>query len=158
MLVLTVWGCKTPRTTTAVSTSKYYEDLSVHRPELDETSAIQKKKKYSSRIAKPERHVKAELDTALTILAMKNARPRTRQGYTVQLYRGVNRDEATRILGKFRIRFPNKESEIVYFQPDFKVNAGKFVSRIEAYEFYGKVTQIFPNALMIPHKIKLNHD
>lgn len=148
-------ACKTTQTTQAVSTaSAYSEDLSVHRPAYDESAQILS----TSETVIPDGHIKAELDSITKILVSRNKKPRSEQGFTIQLYNGPNKSEATKTLGMVRLEFPDLKSELTYYQPDFRVKAGQFVDRVIAYETYKKVKAEFSEAILIPENIKINHD
>lgn len=149
-------GCKTTQTTTAVTEPRaaYKEDLSPWRPKIEapDTTIV------AEANIEPSGHIKMELDSINNMLIRENAKPRTEQGYTIQIYNGRSRDEATKALGKIRVAFPELESNITYFQPDFRVKSGKFLNRITAYETFEKVKDEFSEALLIPEKIKVNYD
>jgi hypothetical protein len=155
MCLVGVWGCKTTQTSTA-STSIYEEDLRLLRPNLEPKNEPAEIKVQEAVI--PSGHLKTELDTISNIITRENLKPRTEKGYTIQIYSGSSREEATKALGRVRIAFPEVESEISYFQPDFKVKTGKFISRLNAYETYEKVKLQFADALLIPENIKINHE
>ena len=155
IIMILVWACKTTQTGTT-SDSVYEEDLSVLRPKLESKNEPIELKIAEAAI--PSGHLKVELDTISNMISRENKKPRTEQGYTIQVYSGSSRDEATKSLGKIRIAFPEIESNISYFQPDFKVKSGKFTNRLNAYETYEKVKLQFPDALLIPENIKVNHE
>ncbi|MCP4459716.1 MAG: hypothetical protein GY816_17080 [Cytophagales bacterium] len=136
--------------------AKYDEDLSVHRPSLGETIGLSTRRTEPTVI--PEGHIKMELDSISNMISRENTKPRIEQGFTILLYNGSNRENATRALGRIRMRFPEIKAKMTYFQPDFKVKAGRFVDRIMAYETYERVRKNFPEALLIPEKIRINYD
>lgn len=155
-LILFVWSCKTTQTTNTSTPSVYEEDLSLLRPKLEPKKEPIELKVQEAVI--PSGHLKVELDSISNMIARENLKPRTEQGYTIQIYSGSSRDEATKALGKVRLAFPDVESNISYFQPDFKVKSGKFTNRLNAYETYEQVKIQFPEALLIPENIKINHE
>ncbi len=149
-------ACKTTQTTQAVSTpaSTYKEDLSVWRQVVRKTDTTV----VTEALVEPTGHIKMELDSITNMMIRTNAQPRVEQGYTIQVYNGSSREEATKVLGKMRISFPELESEITYFQPDFRVKSGQFLDRVLAYESFQKVRKEFREALLIPEKIKVSYD
>ena len=149
-------GCKAIQTTFPIVQEKYTEDLSVHRPDLGVVSVSTIIQNEPTVV--PAGHIKMELDSISNLIAAENAKPRIEQGYTIQLYNGSNREEATNSLGRIRIKFPDITSRMEYYQPDFRVKAGLFLDRVVAYETYEKVRRMFPGALLIPEKIKKNFD
>ncbi len=156
LIGVSVIGCKTTQTTQPVIQEKYSEDLSIHRPDLREISAPISDQTESTVVLTG--HIKMELDSISNMLSRENAQPRTEQGYTIQLYNGSNREAATKALARIRVKFPEIKPRMEYFQPDFRVKAGKFLDRVVAYETYEQVRRIFPEALLIPEKIKINYD
>ena len=149
-------GCKTTQTTQTVSSPAVYkEDLSILRPKVEEKP---EEEVITKTYQEPSGHIRTELDSISRMLIRENLKPRIEQGYTIQLYIGRNREEATLALGEVRVMFPELEAELTYFQPDFKVKAGQFVDRVLAYETYQKVKREFENAILIPERIKVNYD
>ena len=151
-----VFGCKTTQTTQPVVQTVYNEDLSVHRPDLGTVSVSTIIRNEPTVI--PAGHLKMELDSISNMIAAKNAEPRIEQGFTIQLYNGSNREAATSFLRKIRIEFPQIVARMEYYQPDFRVKAGQFLDRVIAYETYEQVRRKFPEALLIPERIKINYD
>jgi len=150
-------GCKTTQTTQAVTQASYSEDLRVLRPELEEVTNTASET-HSEPTVIPTGHIKIELDSISKMISRRNAKPRTEQGFTIQIYNGSSREDATKTLGRFRVKFPEITAKMTYYQPDFRVKAGKFTDRVIAYETYEMVRTNFPEALLIPEKIKINYD
>ena len=154
LIVLALFNCKGTQPT-QTTTQVYEEDLSVHRPQLKPVETFEVR---TEPVVELTGHIAEELDSITAMISRENLKPRTEQGYTIQLYNGSNREEATKALGRIRIKFPDIEAELSYFQPDFKVKAGQFLDRVVAYETFEEVRREFPNALLIPEKIKINYD
>lgn len=158
-------GCKTTQTTQAVVQATYSEDLSVHRPDFGTTTVPSNQATESivensigQEAVIPKGHIKMELDSISKLISLENAKPRIEQGFTIQLYNGSNREKARNFLRKIRAMFPDIGARMEYYQPDFKVKAGKFTDRVIAYETYEQVRKVFPQALLIPEKIRINYD
>lgn len=68
-------------------------------------------------------------------------------GYRVQIYNGTNRKDAYNAQEKFANLYPEMRTYISYSEPDFKVRAGDFRTRLEAeklmQELKGKFTSLF---------------
>ena len=153
--LILVIGCKTTQTTSTVGPAVdiyYTEDLSVWRPEVEE----QMEEEIHRESVLPAGHLEMEIDSISAMIVDANSLPRTEQGYAIQVYIGASRDEATSALGRVRVSFPQLESSMVYFQPNFNVKTGKFLDRIEAYETYQQVKKVFRNALLVPEQIEIN--
>lgn len=146
-------GCKTSQPTqTTVAT--YTEDLSVHRPVIEKKTELPQLQEA----VEPKGHIGAELDSITNMVIRRNAKPRIEQGFTIQIYNGSSREEATLALGNIRVKFPDLEAEMIYFQPDFRVKAGQFLDRVVAYKIFEEVKIEFADALLIPEKIRINYD
>lgn len=151
---LVLLGCKT--TQPSKPAPIYDEDLRIHRPPLAS--------KFTTDEVKVEQtgtltgHIKTELDGISELIIQENAKPRTEQGYSIQIYSGSNREEANMALGRIRIVFPEMDAQLIYFQPDFKVKVGQYTDRLEAYQAFEKVRVEFVDALLIPEKVKINYD
>ncbi len=75
------------------------------------------------------------------------------QGYRVQLYYGGNRAEALELKSKFASVFPDIETYLIYQQPYFRLRAGNFRTRIEAYKLFQKVEKEFPSVFIVNDEI-----
>ncbi len=75
------------------------------------------------------------------------------QGYRVQLYYGGNRAEALELKSKFASVFPDIETYLIYQQPYFRLRAGDFRTRIEAYKLFQKVEKEFPSVFIVNDEI-----
>ncbi|MBB3968993.1 SPOR domain-containing protein [Mucilaginibacter phyllosphaerae] len=74
-------------------------------------------------------------------------------GYRVQIYNGSNRAAAYNAQAKFNSEFPEMRTYIVYREPNFKVRAGDFRSRIEAERMKEQLKPLFPIMFIISEKI-----
>ncbi|MET3977535.1 MULTISPECIES: SPOR domain-containing protein [unclassified Mucilaginibacter] len=74
-------------------------------------------------------------------------------GYRVQIYSGSNRGAAFNAQAKFNMEFPEMRTYIVYKEPNFKVRAGDFRSRIEAERMKEQLKPWFPAMFIISEKI-----
>ncbi|MGF7082002.1 SPOR domain-containing protein [Mucilaginibacter sp. UYCu711] len=71
----------------------------------------------------------------------------TGYGYRVQIYNGSSRKEAYDVQSRFMNEYPGMRTYIGYTEPNYKVRAGDFRSRLEAerlmQELRGKFTSLF---------------
>jgi hypothetical protein len=74
-------------------------------------------------------------------------------GYRVQIYSGSNRVAAYNTQAKFNKEFPEMRTYIVYHEPNFKVRAGDFRTRIEAERMKEQLKALFPIMFIISEKI-----
>lgn len=74
-------------------------------------------------------------------------------GYRVQIYSGSNRGAAYNTQAKFNKEFPEMRTYIIYHEPNFKVRAGDFRTRIEAERMKEQLKVWFPIMFIISEKI-----
>ena len=76
-------------------------------------------------------------------------------GYRVQFYLSPNRAEAYNAQAKLNELVPDLKTYISYTEPNFKVRAGDFRTRLEAEKFKEKLKGTFTALFIIPEKINL---
>jgi hypothetical protein len=74
-------------------------------------------------------------------------------GYRIQIYSGSNRNAAYNTQAKFNKEFPEMRTYIIYHEPNFKVRAGDFRTRIEAERMKEQLKAWFPIMFIISEKI-----
>lgn len=74
-------------------------------------------------------------------------------GYRVQFFSGTNRAEAYSAQEKFRQKFPDLRTYITYREPNFKVRAGDFRTRMEAAKLVQDMRAMFPALFIVSEKI-----
>lgn len=156
-ILVLVTACS-PRTlqTTSID-NNYHEDLSLFRP-----SYYQQEAPLDAQTEKPfptdvpiENDQTAQVDSLLEILTAQNQSLQYVQGFTVQIYSGNSRETASRArIDVFKVLM-GFEPEVKYVQPNFKVNVGKFVDRLEAQWVYAQLKPEFPQAIIIPERIRI---
>lgn len=74
-------------------------------------------------------------------------------GYRVQIYSGSNRTAAYNAQARFNREFPELRTYIGYREPNFKVKAGDFRSRLEAERLMQQLRSTFQAMFIISEKI-----
>lgn len=74
-------------------------------------------------------------------------------GFRVQVFTGPDRRNAYNAQAKFQQEFPDIRSYIIYNEPNFKVRAGDFRTRIEAEKLQNELKKWFPGTFIISEKI-----
>lgn len=92
-------------------------------------------------------------NTVSNIAGKATATYTSSNGYRVQIYSGSNRNAAYSAQAKFNKQFPEMRTYIGYHEPNFKVKAGDFRSRIEAERMKEQLKQLFPAMFIISEKI-----
>lgn len=163
-LLFVVWlgGCASPRSTT-VSTSGagYSEDLSLWRPKVatpengtatTKTPETTKQTQYVD----PKYAVNKKLDTVLDSIDRYNTSREFINGFTIQIYAGLKREDALNAKKNLTSSLPELNSEVEYSQPSFRVKVGKYFTRIDAQADYVAVKKHFPTAIVIPDKVAIH--
>jgi hypothetical protein len=168
ILRLAVWfflmGCSqkiTPTTTSnTASNGKYAEDLSAWRPKVapiidtaKTSNAANNGREKVSRYVEPKFSVNQALDAVLDSIGEVNRSRGVFDGFTIQVYSGIKREDALNVKRQLSTSMPKLDSEIQFVQPNFRVRAGKYYNRIQAQKDYEAVKQYFPDAIVIPDKI-----
>jgi hypothetical protein len=81
--------------------------------------------------------------------------PATANGYRVQIYTGSDRNEAYNAQSKFNELHPDLKTYIIYIEPNFKVRAGDFRTRLEASKLMEQLRPQFSSLFIISDKINL---
>jgi hypothetical protein len=79
--------------------------------------------------------------------------PITTQGYRVQIFNGSSRDDAYAAQNKLQAKYPDLRTYISYREPEFKVHAGDFRTRMEATKLVQELKYLFPVMFIIREKI-----
>lgn len=96
-----------------------------------------------------------KLNSAAEKLKEINSSKQTMPGYRVQIYFGSQRSRANELRARFNSRFPDLNAVVSYHQPNFKVRAGDFRTRIEAQSKLEMIEKEFPGAFVVPDEIHL---
>lgn len=150
ILILLV-GCKAA---TPTSTSKYSEDLSIHRPVMMEEMVNETAEETTQQeVYTPlTGHIKNELDSIAKIAYAENKAGKYVDGYVIQVYSGSSREEANQTRYRMYELFPELDPKVSYHQPNFRVKAGRFTDRLKANRIHQQVKVEFPRALLIPDR------
>ncbi len=153
-LLTGIFGCTLMSPTS--STVKYGEDLSVHRPQVEtDTSGLNQETPEKLADVTPQYDNSRELDQRLRAISAQNKSDGAVIGYTIQVYSGTNRENASKAKAKVYRILPDSRPETKYEQPVYKVRVGEFGDRLEAQVIYAELQEEFPDAIVIPHRIKL---
>ncbi len=164
-LLIAVWvlGCASPKSTTVSSPSSgYSEDLSIWRPKVetpaDNTTGNTNGSNdpRQTQYVEPKYAVNKKLDTVLDSIDRYNKSRQFIDGFTIQIYAGMKREDALNAKKNLAASLPDLSSEVEYAQPNFRVKVGKYYSRIDAQQDYVSVKKYFPTAIIIPDKVAIN--
>lgn len=140
------------------STSTYDEDLSTHRPQvpIEPTETEETPEKLELEDVAPTKDQTGEIDQKINQISTHNATSRTAPGFTIQVYSGTSREKASEAKTQVYKILPNSRPETKYEQPIYRVRVGAFGDRLEAQNVYAELLREFPQAIVIPSRIRLN--
>ena len=97
-----------------------------------------------------------KIDSILSIIKSEVKENIYTDGFTIQIYLGDDRGEAENTVEKLFELDSLIESKTVFTQPNYRVKTGGFLDRFNANYEFKKLKKEFPNAIIIPEKIKIN--
>lgn len=77
------------------------------------------------------------------------------KGYRVQVYFGAEKLKAKDAKSKFLSKNPDTKAYEIFETPYFKIRAGNFRTKLEAYQFLQKIKGDFPGAFIVEDEIEL---
>lgn len=161
LLLLVAHACKQPPQSTAVQGGRYHEDLSAYRPAVPEVptengTTQQETRRDPKAYVEAQYAVNKQVDFVLDSIDRINLTRKFIDGFTIQVYSGLKRDDALTVKKNLLAYLPHLESEVQYIQPNFRVKTGKYVTRLDAQKDYMAVKRYFPGAIVVPDKIPVN--
>jgi len=161
IVLLLASGCKTAKQPQTSQDGKYSEDLSGLRPKVEEEQPVEstlpeKSKRDPKAYVEPMHTVNKQLDAVLDSIDRINLTRKFIEGYTIQVYSGMKREDALNAKKQLTTSIPKLESELQYLQPNYRVKIGKYFTRLEAEKDYEKIKRYFPAAIVVPDKIAIN--
>jgi len=92
---------------------------------------------------------------ALSKLPNNPLAPTSANGFRVQFFMGSDRTEAYKAQSKFNDLYPDVKTYMSYNDPNFKVKAGDFKTRLEATRLMEQLRNQFTSLIVISEKINL---
>lgn len=80
----------------------------------------------------------------------------TAEGYRVQLFSGSNRAQTYDEQARFKALYPSLNTYISYSQPNYKIRAGDFRTRLEAEKFMSQARRAYSSLFILPERINLS--
>lgn len=132
---------------------RYYEDLSFVRinSKNDNIESV-----ITLETININNNISKELDSVLSIIIDNSKKNLYIDGFSIQLYLGDNRSDADSVIKKIKEIDSLIYKNTVFTQPNYRVKVGKFIDRFDANKEFLRFKKNFPNAIIIPEKIKFN--
>ena len=141
---------------TGNSGTSYSEDLSVHRPTVDLETPEDHMEAEEVTEVEPEYDQTSEVDQKLAAISSANKTSRTAPGFTIQVYSGTSREQASQAKSQVYKILPESRPETKYEQPIYRVRVGAYGNRLEAQNTFAQLQKEFPQAIVIPSRIRVN--
>ncbi|MFN3839133.1 MAG: hypothetical protein ACK4RF_00365 [Cyclobacteriaceae bacterium] len=153
-------GCRPPQTTNTKQ-GKYSEDLTAYRPAINEpqtgnSAATEEPKRDPKAYVEPRYSLNKQVDSVLDSIDRLNLTRQFIDGFTIQIYSGLKRDDALTVKKNMLSYLPHLETDVQYVQPNFRVKTGRYYTRLDAQADYMAIKRYFPGAIVVPDKIPIN--
>jgi len=135
------------------------EDLSKHRidfpleQEISDQSYFnqtKKTKKKPKKFITPTHDITHRLSILLMDLKHYYAMTPFIKGYSIQAYAGTDRKQAYKVKEKICLHYPQVYIELLYKQPHFIVQVGRYLDFLEAYPLYIPIKKMFSKTIIRP--------
>lgn len=102
----------------------------------------------------PHMTVNQKVNVVLDSIDKFNVLRKVVPGYTIQVYSGLNREEASDTKARLA-RELDMRADMQYLQPKWRVRTGNYYSSLEAQKDLVRLKRSFPNAILVPESIPL---
>ena len=133
----------------------YDEDLSLYRIELPKVIDEASVPKTLKEPVELYGHITEEIDSISNLIVAQNKKLNVRDGFVIQVYSNVNRDEALDIHNYCQDVFPDVPINLTYNQPNYRIKIGAFHEKLIATRFLNVIKKIFPKSIVIAEKIPI---
>jgi hypothetical protein len=154
------WSCaaSVPGKTSSKGDEPYSEDLSNYRAQpSDYEEPTVSNETILIEADSTSYPVNERLNTVLdTAAAYSRKTINYIDGFTIQVYAGNDRSMAKDFQIDIIRNFPESEPKMVFEQPNYKVRVGNYYTRLEGQQFFTQVKTVYPRAILIPTRFKIN--
>ncbi len=77
----------------------------------------------------------------------------TSEGFRVQIFSGLKREDAYSAQSKFKSLYPGIASYVSYVQPNYRVRVGDFRTKLEAQKLVNDLKKQYPSLFIFAEKI-----
>ena len=133
----------------------YKEDLSVYRMELPKVKDLASAPKILKEPVRLYGHITKEIDSISNLIVVQNKKLNVRDGFVIQVYSNINRDEALNIHNYCQDVFPEMPISLTYNQPNYRIKIGEFYEKLAATRFLNDIKKTFPKSIVIAEKIPI---
>ena len=98
----------------------------------------------------------AKIDEMLAQKKQYNKNLKTYKGFRIQLFYGSEKGSYD-IKDEFKVLFPEVPTKIVFSSPEWKVQVGNYITRLEADRSLVDIKKEFPSAIILATEIDLKN-
>ena len=135
--------------------SPHSEDLAVYRIELPKVKDVPSVSKILKEPVRLYGHITKEIDSISNLIVIQNKKLNVRDGFVIQVYSNINRDEALDIHNYCQDVYPEEPISLTYNQPNYRIKIGAFYEKLAATRFLNDIKTIFPKSIVISEKIPI---
>jgi hypothetical protein len=103
----------------------------------------------------PKLDVSAKLNRMLDSVYQNCRNIKYAEGYRVLVFSGTDRVAMNEVKQKVYKLYPNMEMYTVFKQPEYRVTFGDFIDKIQAYDYWLKISAMVPGALIVQDQINI---
>jgi hypothetical protein len=129
-------------------------DLRLRFPEMPD-SVVRKSDAPKIVLLPPAHSVHGKVNEVLDSIFVFNRSKMFVDGFTIQIYSGLKKEEAMNAKKKMVEEASDLNSELKYQQPKWHVKTGSYFTRLEAQRDLHRLKRIFPAAILVPEKVAL---
>lgn len=157
-------ACKPAATPSkSVRGTTHTEDLSANRPVLQEldfaslTGADFGNDQPTEKPVYPDPSTKQTIEfvAMMDTIAKNYKKANFIQGYTIQVYLGSSSEKADEIKQLVEELLQGELANVQYRQPNYRVQVGSYIEKLEIQKVLAIVQSEFPNAIAVPHRINI---
>ena len=148
--------------TSTSKSSQYKEDLSAYRMDytiVDEIGTPKSNVNIDTLVYdfEAEDEITGDLHTLLDSISTLNMEEGYVNGYTIQIYTGRDREEASDMKNKVYRVLPDSRPKLIFDAPNFEVKVGQYSTKFEAHSDFVELKKVFPTTIIIPERIKIHN-
>ncbi|WP_210114394.1 sporulation protein [Hymenobacter elongatus] len=133
------------------------EDISRFRPVFSPPKVVAALPSAASRpLVTPANQVNAQVEQRLRDQAYTNQNVKYAQGFRIQAYVGLEREQAMAIRRAIISRYPEETDYLTFKQPIFRLWIGDYLTRLEAEQAMLRIRPLAPKAELEPAQVVLN--
>lgn len=92
-----------------------------------------------------------------SLVSLMDAKPPSIKGYRVEIFFGQRKD-AEKVKSEFLKKYQEWPIYVVWQQPNFKVQIGDFMTKLQAEKTQQEIKSLYPNSYITITDIKMNED